>query len=73
MCPACAARAGRRWGGGRYDMGCLGCCVALVLSAHPSRTRAAGMLAVVERRGLVARERVLAEVRARLDASKRCG
>lgn len=50
-------------------MRCLACCVRLVLSAQPSRQRAAAMLAVIERHGHVARADVLAGVRAHLDSS----
>lgn len=48
--------------GGLYRMQCLDCCVRLVLSAWPSRARAAGMLAAIERFGYVERSQVLAGV-----------
>ena len=67
-CPACdqAAQAGRA--GGLYRMECLACCARLVLSSWPSRERAAGMLAAIERCGTVSREDVLAEVQRQLQA-----
>lgn len=69
-CTACgqAAQAGRA--GGLYRMECLACCVRLVLSTWPSRERAAGMLAVIERCGCVERSQVLAGVEAALKARK---
>lgn len=51
---------------GRYRMTCVQCCVRLVLSAYPSKGRAASMLALIERQGAVDRALVLDGVRAAL-------
>ena len=47
-CPACAKAAANPVSGA-YRMQCLGCCTRLVLSAHPSKAQAAGMLAAIAR------------------------
>ena len=49
---------------GAYRMQCLDCCTRLVLSAYPSKSHAAAMLAAIERfQGNPGRERVLESVR----------
>lgn len=42
-CPDCTKL------GPTYTLTCLGCCARLVLSTHPSKERAAGMLAAIAR------------------------
>ena len=49
---------------GAYRFQCLDCCTRLVLSAYPSKSHAAAMLAAIERfPGNPGRARVLASVR----------
>lgn len=64
-CTACQTAAADPLSG-LYRMDCLACCVRLVLSAHPSRQRAAGMMASIERRSPFSRAVVLAQVQERL-------
>lgn len=66
-CTACQAAAADPLSG-LYRMDCLACCVRLVLSAHPSRQRAAGMMALIERRSPFSRAVVIAQVQKRLQA-----
>jgi len=47
-CDACLARDASPVSG-RYRLQCLPCCVRLLLSTHPSRVQATGMLAAIER------------------------
>jgi hypothetical protein len=47
-CPACESSS-KRPHSGAYSMLCLPCCTRLVLSAHPSKAQAAGMLAAIAR------------------------
>lgn len=55
-------------GSGLYNMACLQCCTRLVLSTHPNRQHAAGMLACVERhQGKDGRARVAESVRQALE------
>ena len=59
---------------GAYRMQCLQCCARLVLSTHPSKPLAAGMLAAIERSKLApSREAVLQAVRAAQVARKAAG
>ena len=62
-CSACDLSRGRPTCGA-YRFQCLDCCTRLVLSAYPSKSHAAAMLAAIERfQGNPGRERVLASVR----------
>lgn len=67
-CRACDLAATDRHSG-LYTLTCLACCIRLVLSTHPSRERAAAMLAVIERGPHAPpREAILAGVREALAA-----
>lgn len=49
---------------GEYHLGCLDCCVRLVLSTQPVKAHAAAMLAAIERfRDAPARKEILARLR----------
>ena len=49
---------------GRYDLRCLECCARLVISAHPDKRQAAGMLAAIARfKEAPGREQILECVR----------
>ena len=49
---------------GRYHFGCLQCCTRLVLSTHPNKAAAAGMLAAIARfKDAPGREQILESVR----------
>lgn len=65
-CPACEAAAARPHSGA-YRMQCLACCTRLVLSTHPNKKAAAGMLAAIERhRDAPGRDAILECVRQEL-------
>ena len=48
-CSACTQRAQRRWCGA-YQMRCVVCCAALVISARPHRPAQQALLACITRR-----------------------
>lgn len=67
-CKGCELAAATRYAG-LYVLTCLDCCIRLVLSAHPSKERAAAMLAVIEHGpGAPDRAQILAGVQKALDA-----
>lgn len=62
-CTDCQHRASRPTSG-RYSLRCLPCCTALVVSTHPLRQHAQGMLAAIARApGNPGRAQVLESVR----------
>lgn len=72
-CEACE-KAATNPHSGMYHFQCLQCCTRLVLSTHPNKQAAAGMLAAIARfRDAPGRDAILASVRQCLEKRQSAG